>query len=262
MIEQTLGRLRPICPAARTVIVVGDEQRRHVRRWPEYRRYGRVVFQPENRGTGAGVLFGLLPALVADPDGVVVLTPSDHGVRNSDRFRTGVLEAVAHAQYPGGTVLFGVEPSAARTDYGWITFQEDDRRATIRQVSSFVEKPDAQTARRLLASGAVWNTMVVVARSRDLLDLCRVHLPNLTAMFDHALTLPREKRHAFLAARYPTIGVSDFSRDVLASSRNLFGYAWPASIGWSDLGTPDRLDSWLLPSPIQPAIVDGTPAAL
>ena len=156
-----MARLRPICPAERTVIVVGEDQRRHVRRWPAYRRYGRVVFQPEDRGTGAGVLFGLLPVLAADPDGVVVLTPSDHGVRNTDLFRTGILEAVPHAQYPGGSVLFGVQPSAARTDYGWITLHKDDRRATIRRVASFVEKPGPQAAKQLLASvrsGTAWSS--------------------------------------------------------------------------------------------------------
>ena len=69
LLEETLGRLTPICPAERTVIVVGDQHRKHVRSWPAYPRSGRVVFQPTGRGTAAGVLVGLLPVLAADPDG-------------------------------------------------------------------------------------------------------------------------------------------------------------------------------------------------
>lgn len=262
LLEETLARLTPICPAERTVIVVGDHQRTHVRKWPAYRRSGRIMFQPADRGTAAGVLFGLLPVLASDPDGVVVLTPSDHGVRNAAVFRAGILEAIAHAQFPGGIVLFGVQPSAPRPDYGWITLRPGRGRTTIQPVESFVEKPGAETARELLLEGAIWNTMVMVAKVQELFDLCRVHLPHVTAMFDHALTLPRKKRYAFLAARYPDLAVADFSREVLASSRDLFAYTWPASMGWSDLGTPERLDRWLQPRPSAVALPDRAQVAL
>lgn len=249
LIEETLRRLRPMCPADRTVIVVGDAQREYVREWPAYRKYGRVVFQPADRGTAAGVLFGLLPVLAAAPDSVVVITPSDHGVADTGAFQRGVLEAVAHVQSPGGTVLFGVEPSAAHADYGWITLRGESRSTGIQPVASFVEKPPADQARRLLLSGAIWNTMVVVARAGDLMDLCRNHLPNLTATFAHSLSMPRRARHAFLRSQYSTLTVSDFSRDVLAPARNLFAYKWPASVEWTDLGTPERLTRWLRPTP-------------
>jgi len=117
-------------------------------------------------------------------------------------FRAGILEAIAHAQFPGGIVLFGVEPSAPRPDYGWITLRSGRRQTTIQPVESFVEKPDTETAAELLLEGAIWNTMVIVAKVQEIFDLCRVHVPDMTAVFDHALTLPRKERYAFLTARY------------------------------------------------------------
>jgi mannose-1-phosphate guanylyltransferase len=249
LLEETLARLSPICPAERTVIVVADRQRTHVRAWRSYRRVERVVFQPDDRGTAAGVLFGLMPVLAADPDGVVVMTPSDHGVRDAAAFRAGIREAIQHVQFPGGTVLFGVRPSAPRPDYGWITLDGIGRGASIQRVASFVEKPDIDTAADLLMSGAIWNTMVVVARAQELLGLCRAHVPEVTSIFDHALALPRRERHAFISDQYPRLAAADFSRDVLAPSRELFAYTWPASMGWSDLGTPERLEEWLQPMP-------------
>jgi hypothetical protein len=36
----------------------------------------------------------------------------------------------------------------------------------------------------------------------------------------------------------------DFSRDILARARGLAVSLWPASLGWADLGTPDRLRDW------------------
>lgn len=260
LVEETLVRLAPICSAGRTVIVVNESQRAHVDEWPPAGRRGRVVFQPEDRGTAAGVLFGLVPILATEPDAVAVITPSDHGVTNPIAFRKGILDAVAHVQRHDDVVLFGVEPSAAQTDYGWMTLESLKGSTGLQSVASFVEKPAADTAQRLLSLGAVWNTMVIVARAVTLFDLCREHLPDLTACFVGALTLPPLTRDAFLVERYPHLTAADFSREVLTPSVNLRAYTWPASMGWTDLGTPERLLHWLRTVPAKRPRLNPVPA--
>jgi mannose-1-phosphate guanylyltransferase len=245
LVEHTLARLAPICPVDRTVIVVNDNQRDHVRRWPDAHQSGRIVFQPDDRGTAAGVLFGLLPVLVTDPAAVVVVTPADHAVENPEAFSRGIGRAVDHVWRQGGVVLFGVEPTVAHPDYGWISLGSDQRVNAITPVVSFVEKPSRDVARQLLSEGAVWNTLVIVGRARDLFHLCRQRLPVMAPVFVAALTLPADTRETFLRDRYPQLPSRDLSRHVLMPSRNLAAYTWPASIGWSDLGTPDRLGQWL-----------------
>jgi mannose-1-phosphate guanylyltransferase len=260
LIEETLARLAPISPAERTVIVVAETQREYVSQWSPARRRGHVVFQPEDRGTAAGVLFGLVPVLAAEPNAVVLITPSDHGVENPDAFRRGILDAVAHVQLHSGVVLFGVEPLAAQVDYGWIRLDPLKRSTGVQPVASFVEKPPADTARQLLSSGAVWNTMVIVARAQELLDLYNEHLPELTAVFVRSLKALPDARLPFLAACYPTLPTFDLSRDVLTPARNLFAYTWSASMGWSDLGTPERLQNWLRTAPVARRRVTAAPA--
>jgi hypothetical protein len=49
----------------------------------------------------------------------------------------------------------------------------------------------------------------------------------------------------FLREWYAELPLSDFSRDVLTPSKNLCLYTWPVEMGWSDLGTPDRMSEWL-----------------
>lgn len=242
LVEQTLTRLAPLCPVDRTVAVVADSQRRYVRDWPAAPH---VVFQSDDRGTAAGVLLGLVPVLSADPDAVVLVTPSDHGVRHPKAFQRGICEAVAHVQGHDGVVLFGVEPTAAQADYGWITLDPAREATRVQAVAGFVEKPPPLKARRLWSSGAVWNTMVIVARARTLFRLCGEHLPDLTAVFADCLTLPQEARASFLADRYRQLPAHDLCRDVLTPARGLSAYLWPASMGWSDLGTPERLEQWL-----------------
>lgn len=110
VVEETLARLAPICPADRTVVVVTEAQRDDVSQWPPGSRRGRVVYQPEDRGTAAGVLFGLVTVLTTDPNAVVLITPSDHEVANPEVFRSGILDAVAHVKLHGGVLLVGIEP--------------------------------------------------------------------------------------------------------------------------------------------------------
>ena len=258
LVEETLTRLAPICSGDRTVVVVDESQREHVDSQLAARARCRVVFQPMDRGTAAGVLFGLVAVLDADPQAMVLITPADHGVRQPDVFRRGVFDAAAHVRVHDNVVLFGVEARSPQTDYGWITLGATAPSADIRPVSGFVEKPPADVARRLFSAGAAWNTMVIVARARALLDLFRAQLPDVACLFVGALTLRPSTRTGFFASRYPRLPSRDFSRDVLAGAANLDAYIWPTSVGWSDLGTPQRLIQWFgapttVPSHSQPA---------
>jgi mannose-1-phosphate guanylyltransferase len=116
-------------------------------------------------------------------------------------------------------------------------------------VSGFVEKPHAAAAAQLLAGGAIWNTMVMVARARDLVSLSATHVPDVTSMFLRALDSPAADQPALFREMYPLLPCADLSRDVLTPARGLMAYTWPSSIGWSDLGTPERLGVWLKAAP-------------
>lgn len=248
LLEETTDRFAPLAPPSRTIVVVDASHREHVAGTVSCNRVGTVVYQPEERGTAAGALLALTPVLEAEPDAVVMITPADHGVVDGRRFRSGLVEATRSVHANGGVVLFGVEPTEAREDYGWITPGPAISAGSLRPVGSFVEKPSAEVARRLFASGAAWNTMVVVARAQAVRALYVDGLPQLARVFDIALGLPPSERIAFLSAIYPRMPKFDLSRDLLTCARSLSTYTWPASVGWSDLGTPERLAAWNRPA--------------
>lgn len=244
LLDVTLGRVAPLSVPEHTVVIVDLSHRQHVLTLSPGRA-GVVLFQPSDRGTATGVLLALTPVLDADPEAVVLLTPSDHGVRNEDRFRRGVLEAVRRVRRHNDVVLFGAEPTQANDDYGWIVPGSKRRLTGLRSVRQFVEKPASTEAERLLACGGVWNTMVVVARASTLRRLFAEHLNELARVFDAALRMPSPERDDFFSGVYPSLGSWDFSRDVLTPARDLLVYTWPRTVGWSDLGTPERFYGWL-----------------
>jgi mannose-1-phosphate guanylyltransferase len=139
-------------------------------------------------------------------------------------------------------------PRTATTDYGWITpgdTRDGALNARFRSVAGFVEKPSRDDARALFARRALWNTMVLVARAGTLMRLYEEHRPDVANLFAEYLRLPAALRPAFLADRYADLPSSDFSKDILTPAHGIAVFTWPESIGWSDLGTPDRLERWL-----------------
>jgi mannose-1-phosphate guanylyltransferase len=157
LLEETFARLAPLAPPERTTVVIDQTHRCYV---PGEGRWARwLLYQPEDRGTAAGVLLALSPVVDSTTDAVVVLTPSDHGVADSARFRAGILHAASVVRSGKvDAVLFGVEPGAPVADYGWITpgpaYQWTDSRS-LRRVAGFVEKPTADCAHRLFDAKAV-----------------------------------------------------------------------------------------------------------
>jgi mannose-1-phosphate guanylyltransferase len=246
LLEDTIRRVRPIVRPGRLATVI-DRAHDHAATTLATRvPLGHLVRQPMDRGTAAGVLLGL-SALPLRADDLCVLTPSDHGVANPLLFRRGIRRAAAAIrQGQADVVLFAVTPSGPAGDYGWVLpakVSGPGRR--LASVSQFEEKPDERRAQTLFEAGAAWNTMVLVGRAGALLELYQRHLPGLTRMFAAARALPVALRPAFLDAEYPSMPPADFSRDLLGRANGLHTFIWPAELGWTDLGTPERLTAWL-----------------
>jgi mannose-1-phosphate guanylyltransferase len=244
LLENTIERVRSLTPLSRTITVIDQSHHDLAGQIQRVRSIGHVAAQPMDRGTAAGVLLGI-SAMGSDPDAVVLLTPSDHGVENPAVFERGIL-AASRAVKAGraGIVLFAVKPTSPTGDFGWVVpAQVAD--ADLDHVAAFVEKPSADVARSLYRGGAAWNTMVMVARVGALLELYREHLPGLSEVFRAAAAMPTSRRKDFLADRYPDLARADFSRDLITPASGLHLHIWPESLGWTDLGTPDRLLAWL-----------------
>src|SRR4029453_1132855 len=81
----------------------------------------RLVVQPANRGTGAGLLYPLMRIADLAGDVPVAVFPSDHFVDDDATFVRAVAGAVdALAAAPQRVILLGIEAASPETEYGWI----------------------------------------------------------------------------------------------------------------------------------------------
>ncbi len=238
-LEDTLHRMRPLVGARQSVVVVSEHHRPH---WTPLVPKGLCshwLVQPESRGTDLATLLGLLHIARQEPDAIVVMTPADHGICHPETWRKVLARAANWAA--SGVTLVGVPGEGLDDGYGWIV-PAVPMSADIAQVGTFVEKPDARTAHALREAGALVSTFVVVGRVSDLIGLFEVAVPALVAntvghLANARSWLPRQIRRLF--GQTPAV---DFSADVLATVPQHLLVLRAPDCGWSDLGTPERLD--------------------
>jgi mannose-1-phosphate guanylyltransferase len=80
---------------------------------------GRLIVQPENRGTAPGVLYPLIHVTELAGDVPLAILPSDHYVSDDHAFMAYVPAAVEVVRlHPDLVVLLGIEPARPETAYG------------------------------------------------------------------------------------------------------------------------------------------------
>ena len=258
MLDHTLDRAARLCDPSRILTVVGRHHRDVLRTRASRATDGAFIEQPANLDTAPGVLLGLVHAMHRDPDATLVVFPSDHFVYPEWRFVAKVQVAIQAAERLGDRILLlGAAPTDIEDEYGWIVPSDDLGRQPAHRVfavESFVEKPGPAEAARLYERGALWNTLVLVARARTLWELACERLPGLTPFFSvlqAAIGTRREAR--VLDEVYETMPRVNFSSELLERASDRIAVQSLDGVLWNDWGQPARIVESLLAIGRQPA---------
>ncbi len=244
MFQHTVDRAAMVGSLERIVVIVDRSHRTDATAQLEGRSGPKLLFQPSNRGTAAGVLLPLAHVRAMSPDATVIISPSDHFVYPEWKFVEALRSAAAMLDHwPDRLILLGVYPDNPETDYGWILPAAClGRDGGLRAVDSFVEKPDARSARRLLTQGGLWNTLIMVAKMRTIWDLARRHLPGVLALFGTYDGLVGSSMEDYaLESIYTVMPEQDFSSALLQSAVDRLAVVSLDGVFWSDWGRPERI---------------------
>ena len=205
-----------------------------------------VVIQPENRGTAAAVLYGLLRIATRTRRATVVILPSDQWVSSDSAFMLHAQAAVGVVEaHPEVVVLLGVEPARPEREFGWIERGESviASWSGLSRVAGFVEKPTAASAAALYQGHtSLWNTAVLVGQLEQLLLLFATAVPGLVDSFFAIWNdLGSISESAAIERLYAGLPSSDLSRDVLALQPDALSVLEVRGVRWEDLGRPAGL---------------------
>ena len=245
LFDQALERAHGIAGPGRTCTVVAAQHRRW---WSSPLLgvpLGNIFIQPENRGTGVGMLFSLLHIEGRDKDATVVFLPADHSFRDESTLARSVKLASRFASAnPHRVYLLGAKPQFADPDMGYI-IPTASATAGLSGVKQVVEKPNPGMAPALIAQDALWNMSIVAASAGTLLKLFPASFAYLVEEMRTAIGSPllSYRSRLALARLYTEIPTLDFARDVLAMHPDVLKLQQVPPCGWSDLGTPTRVSA-------------------
>ncbi|MEO8325341.1 MAG: sugar phosphate nucleotidyltransferase, partial [Nitrospirota bacterium] len=183
MIQHTWTRAKALSLPHQVVTVMDQSHWGYVRTQLIRESLGRVVWQPDNRGTGPGVFLPLSYIRAHDPHATVVLWPSDHFVFPVEPMIQVIRDAAALVQeQPQRMVLLTVPPQSREQDYGWVipgARLPHPGGIQVRKVRRFMEKPVGSQLEDIVLSGGQWNTLVVIANVQTLWEAGRQCIPEV-----------------------------------------------------------------------------------
>jgi mannose-1-phosphate guanylyltransferase len=196
-----------------------------------------------------------------DPQAIAVLLPSDHYISDDVKFMAQIRAALDTArQRRDLIVLLGLDPESPEVEYGWIEpAQPIPSHAKVFGVRRFWEKPNRMLAQVLQLRGCLWNSFVMVASVKALLEMIESAIPELYRSFSSFAPLfGTSAESKAIAKLYDHLQEVNFSHQVLAAQPERLAVLKVAGVRWNDLGEPKRVMASLDMAGVRPQWLDAT----
>jgi mannose-1-phosphate guanylyltransferase/mannose-6-phosphate isomerase len=237
LLQQTAMRLDGMPEIAPDCLVICNEAHRFLvaQQLEEIDVAARVVLEPEGRNTAPAVALAAFLEAQKDPETILLIMPADHVIEDSAAFQAAVGRGAAAAA-TGALLTFGIVPDRPETGYGYIeAIPEGDG---VVAVTSFVEKPDLDTARTYVSGGKhFWNSGMFLFGAGAYLEALQQFAPKMHEICrkstEHCVFGPDFVRPDVQTFRECPSDSIDYA--VMEKSGNVA--MLPLDAGWSDVGS-------------------------
>ena len=193
-----------------------------------------ILLEPIGRNTAPAIAVAALQAIADGGDPLLLVLPSDHVISDMAAFQAAV-RAAEPAARDGRLVTFGIVPTGPETGYGYIRAEAGEG---VRAVAEFVEKPDAETAGRYLASGEYfWNSGMFLFRAGAYLAELERQQPAMLAACRAALAAARRDQDFVRLDKDAFAACPSDSIDYAVMEKTAQAAVLPISVGWNDVGS-------------------------
>ncbi|MCK9540386.1 mannose-1-phosphate guanylyltransferase/mannose-6-phosphate isomerase [Dokdonella sp.] len=192
----------------------------------------KYLLEPVGRNTAPAIA---LACMALDKEEIVLVTPSDHLIKNETEYQK-VIQRAKELASQDFLVTFGIKPTFAETGFGYIEAVGEDVRA-------FHEKPDFDTATKYLEAGNYyWNSGMFMFKAGLFLEELKKYSPEIykaskIAFENKQLITDNQLRitHELMSA------IPEDSIDYAVMEKSSVVKVIPSDIDWSDVGSFDAL---------------------
>ncbi len=243
LLQRTATRVIDQASASQLVTVAAKSQDLLIRRQlaainPDLTRHR--LLEPLGRNTAAAIALAALHVKrVFGSDAILWVCPSDHLIRDEAELRRAVADALPVAA-DGDLLTFGITPTRPETGYGYIkTGMPTGEASKVLRVDRFVEKPDLNTAKAMLAAGGYfWNSGMFLFRADRILEELGEHEPDLVAATEAAFKAAAVSDDGAIdlpSALYEKIPSAPIDKAVMERAKRIA--VVPCNPEWTDLGS-------------------------
>ena len=188
------------------------------------------LLEPVGRNTAPAIA---LACMALDRNEIVLVTPSDHLIKDEVEYKKVLLKAKELAN-EDNLVTFGITPTFPETGFGYIEANAFD-------VKAFHEKPDLQTATEYLNAGNYyWNSGMFCFKAGVFLDELKKYSPKV---YETSLqAFENSTKHEMIRIKYEDMNsIPEDSIDYAVMEKSSIVKVIPSDISWSDVGSFDAL---------------------
>ena len=199
-----------------------------------------ILLEPCRRNTAPCIAYVSWRIKSRNPKANLVITPSDHLVTDVIEFQRVIGSALQFTSETDAIVTLGMRPTRPETGYGYIRADLNEpslRNSEIYRVDSFREKPDLKTAKEYITSSEFyWNSGIFVWNVNTIVNALRVYQPEINDIFEPLLPIyGTDKEQQTINEQFPKCPNISIDYAVMEKADEIF--VFPASFGWSDVGT-------------------------
>ena len=190
------------------------------------------LLEPIGRNTAPAIA---LACFAVDSEELVLVTPSDHLIKDEVEYRKVLIQAKELAQ-KDNLVTFGITAKFAETGFGYI-----ESISNSFDVKAFHEKPDAQTAQSYVDAGNYyWNSGMFLFKAGVFLEELKKYSLEIYEKSRQAYNNAK-KDDVIRIAHDDMLHIPEDSIDFAVMEQSSRVKVVPSNIEWSDVGSFDAL---------------------
>jgi mannose-1-phosphate guanylyltransferase len=200
----------------------------------------RLIVEPDARNTAPAIALAMLAVAAEDPDGLLLVMPSDHRMAVPSAMLAAINAAVPVAR-AGWLVTFGIRAATPETGYGYIEAGAPIADG-VRAATAFVEKPRRARAEAFVASGNhSWNSGIFLFSAAAMRAALAEHAPEVLQSAEAAMQAAAQQPGLILPAAAAFAAAPNISIDHAVFEHAAKVAVCPVDPGWSDIGSWDAL---------------------
>jgi mannose-1-phosphate guanylyltransferase len=231
LFQETLIRNKNLCN--KTIIVTNNNHYDLAKKQIEELNIKDVeyILEPLGRNTAPAIT---IACLTLDDDDIVLVTPSDHFIKDGKNYNDTITAAQKLAEN-NNLVTFGIKPSYPETGFGYIEAEGEN-------VISFREKPDEKTAKEYVdAKKYFWNSGMFVFKVKTYLDEINLHSNDIYMASQEAFKNSEKNNSITKISESYMVKIPANSIDYAVMEKTKKIKMVSLNTDWSDLGSFEAL---------------------